>query len=118
VRIIIAGTRTYAGRKFVEEVLDKLTVKLDEVVVITGDAKGPDKFAYDWALANGFTVKKHHADWTKHGKKAGMIRNSEMVEDAGPKGALIAFHDGESPGTADTIQKARKAGLKVKVVKV
>jgi len=43
-----------------------------------------------------------------------MIRNSEMVAGAD---ALIAVWDGISRGTADTIGKAKKSGLKVFVYK-
>lgn len=116
--IIVCGSRTITDRKFVEGTLDRLTARLDEVLVIVGDAKGVDRLAFDWAMKNGFTVRRHYADWDKHKKAAGPIRNREMIADAGPKAGVIALWDGESPGTADCIAQARKAGLKVKVVRV
>jgi hypothetical protein len=47
------------------------------------------------------------------GRKAGPLRNSEMVKNAD---ALIALWDGASNGTRDVIMKARTAGLKVYVL--
>ena len=116
-RLIVSGSRTITDRDWVRRKLDKLTANLKEVVVIVGDARGVDAIAYDWALDHGWTVRKHHADWDKHKKAAGPIRNGEMVEDAGPKGVLIAIWDGKSPGTKNCIDRARKAGLKVRVVR-
>lgn len=55
------------------------------------------------------------ADWDKHGKAAGPIRNQEML-DNGKADALVAFWDGKSPGTKDMIRRAKRKGIKVKVV--
>ena len=56
----------------------------------------------------------HPADWDKHGKAAGPIRNAEMAEVAD---ALIAFWDGQSRGTANMISLAKSKGLSVAVVR-
>lgn len=116
-RVIVCGTRTFDDWELLRDTLDRLTAKLTEVLVVVGDAKGADKLAFEWAMLRKHTCRRHYADWDKHGKKAGMIRNAEMIEDAGPKAAVIAFWDGKSKGTKDTIDRARKAGLKVRVVR-
>jgi hypothetical protein len=54
------------------------------------------------------------ANWDRHGKAAGGIRNTAM---ANYGTHLIAFWDGESPGTRDMIAKAKRAGLKVLVIR-
>lgn len=48
------------------------------------------------------------ADWNKHGKAAGPIRNGEMLKDAD---MLIAFPGGR--GTEDCIRQAKKKGIPV-----
>lgn len=47
------------------------------------------------------------ADWKRYGKAAGPIRNSQMLEYVKQENPLVvAFWDGESHGTRDTINKA------------
>ena len=46
------------------------------------------------------------ADWAKHGKAAGPIRNAEMLTEFLPD-YIVAFPGGK--GTADMLRKAEKA---------
>lgn len=68
-----------------------------------------------WAKSQNIAVKLFPADWDTHGKKAGILRNQEMI-DAGAT-HLVAYWDQKSKGTADMIKRATKAGLAVRVVK-
>lgn len=52
------------------------------------------------------------ADWNKHGRAAGPIRNEEMAQYAD---ALIAFWDGKSRGTKSMISLATEYSLKIKI---
>ena len=110
--IIVAGSRNFTDRDFLFKKLDLLTSKLSRVRIITGGAKGADRLAQDWAFSRGHTVVNYHADWDRHGKAAGPIRNEEMAQ-VGE--SLVAFHLDNSPGTADMIRRARRHGLKVRV---
>jgi hypothetical protein len=60
-------------------------------------------------------VKVFEADWKKYGKSAGPIRNSEMA-DYGD--ALIAFFNGESKGTLDMINKAKKKKMPITIINI
>lgn len=113
-RIIIAGTRTFNDKGLLFRVMDKLTAPLMEVTVLSGAAKGADALGEEWAHSWYWVVLRYHADWDKHGKAAGPIRNEQMAENAD---ALVAFHDGSSPGTADMIERARKHKLRTKVIR-
>jgi len=54
------------------------------------------------------------ADWDKHGKAAGPIRNTEMIEDGRPDVVIAFTYDlPSSKGTADTVKKAKKAHIPV-----
>lgn len=81
--------------------------------VVSGGARGADKLGEVWARQHGIPIKRMPADWAKHKKSAGPIRNTEMAKYAD---GLIAFWDGKSPGTKDMIEKATKLGLKAVVV--
>ncbi len=115
-RLIVAGSRTFDEPATLYAELDRLTAKLDKkkLVVLLGGAAGADSYAAQWCFLRKVTREIHRADWSKHGKAAGMVRNAEMVKTAD---ALVAFWDGESRGTAHVIQQAKKHGLKVKVVR-
>lgn len=112
-KIIIAGSRTFDDFALLEKTMDRLTRKLKKVIVLSGTAEGADALGEKWAYSRWHTVMRYHPEWDRHGKKAGAIRNAEMVKDAD---GLIAFWDGESPGTADVLCKARRKGIKVKIV--
>ena len=78
-------------------------------VIISGGARGADSMAKRWALAaklDGVEYTEFLPDWHKFGKGAGFIRNQQIVDACD---MVLAFWDGESKGTKDTIDKARKA---------
>ena len=80
--------------------------------VISGGARGADGLAARFAATHVIPLVVIAADWKRYGRKAGPIRNTEIVARAD---AVAAFWDGKSPGTRDTITKARNAGLRVEV---
>jgi hypothetical protein len=107
-RTIIAGGRDFNDFTMLCESMDEIPWVVSEVV--SGTAKGADRLGERWAGDN--PVKLFPADWNKHGKAAGHIRNSEMAKYAE---ALVAFWDGKSKGTKGMIETAVKKGLYVKV---
>ncbi len=54
-------------------------------------------------------------DFAQFGRKAKQARNRQLVEAAD---AVVAFWDGESKGTAYTINYARECGKPVTVIKI
>lgn len=81
----------------------------NDIIIINGAAKGVDSASTDWAIVNFSQLEEYPADWKKHGKAAGIIRNKQML-DLGVD-LVIAFPGGT--GTADMVKKAKKAGIKV-----
>jgi hypothetical protein len=82
-------------------------------LVIHGGAKGADTMAGEVAFELGFAVKVYYAQWETFGRKAGPIRNQQMLTEGEPT-EVLAFDLG-TPGTADMIRRSRKAGLRVTV---
>lgn len=115
-RVIIAGSRTFTDYELLDHKLSHILQRLtpDDTAIVSGTAKGADQMGEHWAWAHGFEVMRFPAQWDVHGKRAGYIRNEQMLEAATH---LIAFHDGVSRGTAHMIDIARKKGLKVVVVR-
>lgn len=116
--VIIAGSRDICGLaslRYVEKAMSRIRANPTEIV--SGGASGIDFLGEVWAKNHAVPVRRFPADWLKHGRRAGFIRNSAMVQYAKKhKGALVAVWDGVSNGTRDTISKAREAGLKVFVL--
>lgn len=109
VRIIVCGGRDYADRAFVFQVLDKIHTLRGICEVIQGEAPGADRWAREWALNRGVTLNRCRAEWEKHGKRAGPIRNAHMLT-LRPDG-VVAFPGGR--GTADMCRQAEAAGVPV-----
>lgn len=90
--------------------MNKLAAERRPVAVIHGDARGADRLAGAVAEAAGVPIEKYPADWDKHGRGAGPIRNQRMLDDAKPD-VVLAMPGGR--GTADMIRRAQRAGVRV-----
>jgi hypothetical protein len=107
-RTIIAGSRTITDPKVIEEAVAASGFTITEV--ICGGASGVDTLGKDWAVLRGIPVKMFPADWKKHGKAAGPIRNAEMAAYA--EQAICIFDvQAECKGTKDMASKAAKKGM-------
>jgi len=107
--VIIAGSRGISGVDIVQEAVNNSGFKNEIEGVVCGMAKGVDMSGYEWAIKNKKKVEIFPANWDKHGKRAGYLRNVEMGEFGD---ALIAIWDGTSRGTAmmiDIMERKRKA---------
>lgn len=101
-KIAIVGSRAYKNLRKVQQYVERLP---KDTIVISGGAIGVDRIAERAAQRLGLKVMIFPAEWDKHGKMAGMIRNSQIVEECDE---LVAFWDMKSNGTRDSIDKARK----------
>lgn len=119
-RVLVCGGRDYADHDAVYRELDKLCLKLkadEEIVVIEGGAKGADRLARDWARVAYVGVITVEADWEKHGRAAGPLRNTEMLVRAKPD-LVLAFPGGNGleGGTGDMVKQALRANVAVNVI--
>lgn len=113
-RIIIAGSRDYNNYEEAAKLIDEFIKDIDtnNPVIISGGAKGADKIGEEYAARNDLDCVVYKANWGKYGKQAGVIRNGEMAKNAD---CLLAFWNGESRGTYNMINTAKKRKLKVRV---
>lgn len=83
-----------------------------EVTIIHGCCPtGADAMADDWAVVSWCSnIMQFPADWKRHGRAAGPIRNQRMIDEGKPH-LVIAFPGGR--GTADMIRRAEAAGVRV-----
>lgn len=115
-RLLVCGCRDWTDEGAVgNEIWAAADPYREPTVVITGDANGADCAAREWAQELGYELREYKADWTTHGRKAGPIRNQQMLDEGKPD-LVLAFWDGKSRGTLDMIMRAVKAGVPVKIV--
>lgn len=107
-KVIIAGGRNH--RWSVRETLDRYWKLLPITEVVSGAAPGVDTRAVEWAKTKGIPYKLFPADWNKHGRPAGPIRNEKMVKYAD---ALIVFMRFAGPGTRSIIRIARRNNIPI-----
>lgn len=109
----IVGSREFPQMHLVWEFVQNLACRRPNVIVVSGGARGVDTVAAAAARMAGLRVEELIPEWDRHGSLAGLARNSQIVERVD---AVVAFWDGVSRGTKDTIDKAHAAGKKVLVI--
>lgn len=109
-RVIIAGGRNVHDYSKLLEAIDECQFPI--ATVVSGGAKGADAMGERYAEEMNLKLNLFYPDWDLHGRAAGPIRNRKMAENAD---ALIALWDGQSRGTKNMIETAKKLGLLVYV---
>ena len=100
-KLIISGSRTFDNYELLCEIADRVHNNVEEVTeVVCGGAKGADSLGKRWAEEHDIPVKLMPAKWSE-GKSAVPARNKAMAEYGE---SLLAFWDGESPGTKNMIR--------------
>ena len=107
-RVLVCGGRDFEDRGLLEWALEPFDS--DSTTIIHGAARGADHMAGVWASKKGIPVERYPADWQKHGKAAGPIRNQQMLDEGDPD-VVLAFPGGN--GTADMVRRARSAGIEI-----
>lgn len=117
-RVLICGSRGWSDSRPIRALVDSLP---DGTTVVHGAAPGADSLAGEAVrlrrVASGGDIKeeRHPADWARHGRAAGPIRNREMLNSGIDQ--VYAFRlPGESPGTDHMVRIAREAGIPVTVL--
>lgn len=116
---IVCGSRTNQRRDWTFAMLDDVDRELPIAHVIEGGNRlkfagerigSADWYAEEWAIARGRRVTTIEADWKQLGRRAGPIRNGEMIWRGKPDFTL-ALPGG--CGTENMIQQSRQAHVRV-----
>lgn len=125
-RVLVCGGRTFGivrdpssehdvvraqrQRVLLHRVLDYHHSRSPFEVVIDGAATGADTIAHQWAMQHDVHSRRFLADWQRYGRRAGAIRNKQMLDEGHPD-LVIAFPGG--PGTAMMVELAQARGIRV-----
>lgn len=125
-KVAVIGSRKFEDYDLLKKELDKI---YNISCIVSGGASGADSLAENYAEENNIETLIYKADWNdmsepcvvgknpygEYNKLAGFKRNTQIVEDAD---LIVAFWDGISKGTKDSIDKAKKLNKKIIVVRV
>lgn len=118
-KILVTGSRLKDDDRrdaWIEIVCDTLdNYLINDLFLTFGDASGIDAFAEGWCAFNNISYSRYKADWNKHGKAAGVLRNMDMYDEVQPD-LVLAFWDGISKGTKQMIDYALKFKSEVRVI--
>jgi len=116
-KVAVVGGRDFENyplmKKTFLELLKEVEVSKEDVMIISGGAKGADSLAQRLAKELGLPILIFYPDWSK-GKRAGLERNTKIVKNSD---VVLAFPTEKSRGTWDTIRKAQRIGKRTIVVK-
>jgi len=111
-KLAIIGSRGFSDYQLLESTLEQYKDKITEVV--SGGAKGADSLGERWANNNNIPTIIFKPDWDKYGKKAGYLRNVDIVKNSD---GVIAFWDGESRGTQHSFTLCTKLNKPLKIIR-
>lgn len=110
-RILVTGSRDWED---VSRIFETLTAvmrywKTTNIILVHGGARGADTIAGQWASSQFLMEEVHFAEWDLYGKKAGFVRNAEMVKSGAD--ICVAFIKDNSRGATMCAELAEKAGI-------
>lgn len=112
-KLAVVGTRTFERAELVSAYLDRCRREQPDLVIVSGGARGADRLAAEYARRHHLDLVLFHADWQAHGRRAGALRNKQIVDAAE---ALVAFWDERSPGTKISLEMAVRKGIPATIV--
>lgn len=113
-KLAIVGSREFTDYDYMVRNIKK-HIDISKIrVIISGGAKGADHLAKRFANDHKIPIIEYLPDWKKYGKKAGMIRNKDIIDNSN---YVIAFWNGQSVGTKDSIELAKKNNLPLIIIR-
>jgi len=113
-RLMVTGSRDWTNRAEIDRALFNYWYtagRVSDVILIHGAAKGADTMAKDVWEKQGLQTRAHPADWEGLGKRAGIVRNMQMIN-SGPE-HVLAFIKNNSRGASHAAAEAERRGIPV-----
>ena len=112
----IVGSRSITSSEYVFSVLDFYLSRLleeNEVVIVSGGAIGIDSLGAQWAEQRKLKTEIYLPDYKQYGKSATFLRNQQIIDNSD---YLIAIQENSSRGTQNSIDKAAKKNIPIKII--
>jgi len=79
-KLAIIDSRDFNDYKLLTQTLETYRDKI--TIVVSGAARGADSLGERWAIENGKQTIIFPVDWDKYGKRAGYIRNEDIIKNS------------------------------------
>ena len=116
-KILICGGRHFCDYALLESIADNVVKEqvFSEIEIVSGHCVGADRMGEEYAKRRNYALKVFPAEWKKYGKRAGPIRNKQMIDYIAEfeNKIVIAFTSPNTKGTKNTIALAKKANIRV-----
>jgi len=118
-KILICGGRHFESYGLLKVVLGKIIEKfhihISTSEIVSGHCQGADMLGEKYAEEYGISVKVFSADWEKYKRKAGPIRNKQMIDyiSGFENKLVVAFTTADTVGTRNTVKLAQKNNIPV-----
>ena len=126
-KVAVIGGREFDNVNLVFQKLDKLNSMYPITAIVSGGARGADAIGKSYAEARNLEYKEFPALWhvldhpdalirerrgRKYDARAGFRRNRQIIDYAD---VVIAFWDGRSPGTKNSLEYATQVKKPMKI---
>jgi hypothetical protein len=119
VKFLVTGDRDWVNR---EVIYKRLAYLPNTWYLVHGGARGADSIAHEFWSSSAWAGLDHvlvyEANWTRWGKKAGPIRNKQMLNENPEIELVIAFNNdiSASKGTKDMVMQSIRKGIPVEII--
>ena len=115
--LAVVGSRVISDRPMVSAEIDRWIhdngIDRTKLGIVSGGARGVDSCAADYARKHKLKLHEFRADWAKHGRGAGFMRNHDIIK---ASTHVLAIWDGKSKGTKHSMGLAEKYGKDLSTV--
>lgn len=115
IRLLITGSRSWDNIEYIRSAFIAVSDEYgDDITLVSGACPtGADRLGEMVAAELNWNIELYPADWNTYGKRAGFVRNSQMI-DTDPD-IVVGFVRNGSKGASMTVNLGKKKGLPVTV---
>jgi hypothetical protein len=110
---LVSGSLSFDDYDLLCATLDRLLTGKQNVVIVSGGAKGAELLAERYAREHDLGIKQILADWATYGRGAKVIRNAQLIDAAD---CAVFFWDGKNKNVGEAIERAEAKGIPVQIV--
>ena len=104
-KLAIIGSRSFTNTELANRVFISFFPQGRVSLIVSGGSKGADLIGREIAKRHSIELLEFIPDWDSLGKSAGFVRNRKIIESSD---MVLAFHDGKSRGTQNSLDIARQ----------